>query len=73
MLATPGGWRRFVLWITSVVLVSAWAPVLSLAAHAPEISAPWIAAVWSGVCALVYTANHRMPCEESLQAPDEPR
>jgi len=65
ILGTPSLWRRLVLWITSLVLIAAWAPVLSLAAHAPDISAPWIATLWSGVCAIVYAANHRMPCDEN--------
>jgi hypothetical protein len=64
ILATAGNWRRVLLWISAVVLVAAWAPVLSLCAHAPAIAAPWIATVWSGVCALVYAGNHRMPCDE---------
>lgn len=64
MLSTPGLWRRILLWFSAVVLVTAWAPVLSLASYAPLISAPWIAAVWSGVCALVYTSHHRMACDE---------
>ena len=65
ILATPGTWRRVVLWITAVVLVAAWAPVLSLASHAPDISAPWIATLWAGVCAIVYSSNHRMPADET--------
>ena len=65
ILSTPGTWRRVVLWLSSVVLVAAWAPVLSLAAHAPDIGVPWIATIWSGVCALVYSANHHMPCDDS--------
>lgn len=65
ILETPGLWRRGILWITAIVLVAAWAPVLSLAAHAPEVAAPWIATLWSGVCAIVYSANHRMPCDPS--------
>ena len=72
ILGTPGNWRRVVLWITAVVLVGAWAPVLSLAAHAPDIAAPWIATVWSGVCAIVYAANHRMPCDQPVSPTDEP-
>jgi len=64
MLGVPGTWRRLVLWFTTLGLVAAWAPVLGLAAHAPEIAAPLIAAVWSGACALVYTHSHRMPCDE---------
>lgn len=68
ILGTPDLWRRMVLWISSIVLIAAWAPVLSLAAHAPDISAPWIATLWSGVCAIVYAANHRMPCDETLDS-----
>ena len=64
MLGVPGTWRRLVLWFTTLVLVAAWAPVLGLAAHAPEIAAPLIAALWSGACALVYGHSHRMPCDE---------
>ena len=63
ILHVPGTWRRVMLWLTAVVVTSAWAPVLVLAARAPEIGAPWIATVWSGVCALVYAANHRMACD----------
>ncbi len=64
ILATPGHVRRAILWITAVVLTGAWAPVLSLAAHSPDIAAPWIATLWSGVCAMVYAANHRMTADE---------
>ena len=65
ILSVPGTWRRGVLWITAVVLAAGWAPVLSLAAHAPDIAAPFIATVWSGVCALVYAGNHRLPCDKT--------
>jgi hypothetical protein len=65
ILATPGTWRRLILWLTTIVLVAAWAPVLSLASHAPDVAAPWIATLWSGVCAMVYTANHRMHADEA--------
>ena len=64
MLAVPGQWRRVVLWITSLFLVAAWAPVLALASHAPEISATLIATFWSGLCALVYAAKHQMPADD---------
>jgi hypothetical protein len=63
ILGTPGPVRRVMLWLSAVVLAAAWAPVLSLAAHAPEIAAPWIATLWSGVCAIVYTSHHRMPVD----------
>ena len=64
ILSVAGTWRRVVLWITTAALVAAWAPVLALAAHAPDISAPFIAVIWSGVCALVYAGNHQMVCDE---------
>lgn len=73
ILGTPGQWRRAVLWITASVLVAAWAPVLSLASHAPDIAAPWIATLWSGVCSIVYAANHRMPCDRPISSPHETR
>lgn len=68
MLGTPGPVRRVMLWLSAVVLVGAWAPVLSLAAHGPEIGAPWIATLWSGFCALVYSAHHRLPCDGPFPA-----
>ena len=68
ILSVPGTWRRFVLWITAVVVVAGWAPVLGLAAHAPDIAAPFIATVWSGVCALVYAGNHRMACDKTIRS-----
>jgi len=64
ILSTAGTARRITLWITTAVLVGAWAPVLSLAAHAPAVSAPWIATFWSGVCALFYASNHHMACDD---------
>lgn len=65
ILHVPGTWRRVMLWITTVVVIAAWGPVLVLAAHAPDIAGPWIAAIWSGVCALVYAGNHRMACDRA--------
>ncbi|MCX6873451.1 MAG: hypothetical protein NTW21_06535 [Verrucomicrobia bacterium] len=63
MLSVPGTWRRLVLWLTTVLVLAAWAPVLALAAHAPELATPLIAALWSGACSLVYVRSHRMPCD----------
>lgn len=65
ILNVPATWRRVVLWLTTLALIAGWAPVLGLAAHAPQISGPFIAALWSGVCALVYAGNHRMPCDDT--------
>lgn len=63
ILNIPGTWRRVMVWLTALLVVAGWAPVLGLAAHAPEIAAPLIATLWSGVCALVYAGNHQMPCD----------
>lgn len=63
ILSTPGTWRRLLLWISAVVLVAAWAPVLSLAAHAPSVGAPWVATLWSGFCAIIYASRHHMACD----------
>jgi len=73
ILGSPGPARRVILWFTAIVVVAAWAPVLSLAAHAPDIAAPWIATLWSGVCAMVYSTNHRMACDETPPPSDDPR
>lgn len=69
ILQVPGTWRRVMLWLSALVVVSGWAPVLGLAARSPEIAAPWIATVWAGVCALVYAGNHRMACDEISRNP----
>lgn len=71
ILSVPGTWRRVVLWITAVVLIGTWAPVLALSAREPEISAVMIAVVWSGVCALVYAGSHRMPCDDLIEKPSD--
>ena len=60
LLSVGGTFRRVILWLTTLFLVAGWAPVLSLAAHQPEIGAPLIAVLWSGVCAMVYAGSHRM-------------
>lgn len=64
ILGVQSGWRQVLLWISALVLIAGWAPVLGLAAHAPDIAAPFIAVLWSGVCALVYSKNHRMAADE---------
>lgn len=69
ILGTPGACRRMILWLSTVILLAAWAPVLSLASHAPEIGGPWIATLWSGVCAIIYSSRHRMPVDEIFTAP----
>jgi hypothetical protein len=63
MLAVPGTWRRLVLWVSLLLLVAGWAPVLALASHAPTVAAPLIACLWSGGCALVFAGSRQLPCE----------
>lgn len=74
ILRVEGGWRRLLLWITAMVLLAGWAPVLALAAYAPDIGGPFIAVLWSGICALVYAQNHQMvPGGSSLTESHEAR
>ena len=72
ILGTPGQLRRGLLWLSAVFLVFAWAPVLSLASHVPEIAAPLIATLWSGICALIYTSRHDMPADRSVNGNPAP-
>lgn len=69
ILSVGGTWRRLVLWLTALVLVAGWAPVLALAAHFPDIGAPFVVTLWSGVCAVVYAGSHRMPSDETPEKP----
>ena len=63
ILCARGGCRRWLFWVSALSLVLFWAPVLVLAAYEPKIAAPFIAALWSGICAMVYVGKHRMPGE----------
>jgi hypothetical protein len=64
LLSVTATWRRLVIWITSLVLLVGWAPVLVLAAHAPDIAVPLVTVAWSGICALVYASRHEMPSDQ---------
>lgn len=57
MLAIPCQSRRMILWISSLIVTAAWAPVLSLASHSPDIAAPWIATAWAGFCATIHAMH----------------
>lgn len=63
MMESVGMWRRLVIFLSLMGLIIAWAPVLSLASYLPQIAPAFVAAGWSCFCALVYCANHQMPCE----------
>ena len=71
ILCVPCIWRRLVLWISTLAILLFWVPVLGLATYLPDIAAPLVAAVWSGICALIYAYNHRMPVDElPISQPD---
>ncbi len=69
ILSVPGVWRRVVLWITALVVMAAWAPVLVLSARDPAISTGIIPVLWSGICSLVYAQRHRMEADEIVKIP----
>lgn len=64
ILNIPGLWRRLVIWGFTFALTLAWAPVLLLAAHKPEIGVALVAVLWSGFCAIFYTTNHVLPVDK---------
>lgn len=68
ILSVAGMSRRILLVISSWVIIAGWAPVLSLAARAPEIGAPFIAALWAGICALVYASRHAMEADVAQES-----
>jgi hypothetical protein len=63
ILNVPGLWRRLVVWGGTVALITAWGPVLALAAHKPQIGVALVAVLWSGFCAMFYTTNHVLPVD----------
>lgn len=72
MLSAPGNWRRVVLWLTTLILVAAWAPVLALAAHVPTVSAPVIAVIWVGLCVWFHARTHILPADQPEAPPARP-
>lgn len=67
ILTVPETWRRVVLWVSLLVLLAGWAPVLALASHVPEVAGPFIAALWSGACALILARSRpTTPGSESV-------
>ncbi len=63
LLQSPASWRRAVLWLTVLALIFGWIPVMGLAAKWCPLAPSLVAVGWSGLCALIYGARHRMPCE----------
>lgn len=59
LLCVQRPWQRAILWITTLAITAGWAPVLGLASFRPDIAAPWIATLWSGICSIIYARDHR--------------
>lgn len=56
LFSCPHAWQRCLLWLSSVVVLAAWAPVLALAAHHPGVSPPVLAALLTGLLVLIQLA-----------------
>jgi hypothetical protein len=63
MLSCPGVWRRLIVWLSSLLLMLAWMPVLALAAWEFTPMLPLAAGLWSGLCAMIYAHRHTLVCE----------
>lgn len=73
LLEIPGNWRRVVIWISSVAVIAAWLPVAAIAQRHAPVAAPLIAALWSGICSLIYAARHHMQVDDDASpTPDPP-
>jgi hypothetical protein len=59
-----GLWRRLIIFVASTGITLAWGPVLLLASYRPELGLCLIAALWSGLCAIIYAQSHEAPNEE---------
>jgi len=68
ILQSPEHWRRLVLWATVLVLLLGWVPVMALAARWCPLAPSLVVVVWGGLCATIYAARHRMPCEGRTRA-----
>lgn len=64
MLQSPAAWRKWVIWVGMMILYVAWLPVLALAAWRMGMAAPFIAGLWSGICATIFALRHDLPCEK---------
>lgn len=64
ILCVAGNWRRILLWVSTLVVVAGWAPVLAIASHTPDVSIPLLSTFWSGLCAFIYAVRHHMPADD---------
>lgn len=56
LLLCSRAWQCWVLWLSVVVVLAVWAPVLGLAAYRPELVLVLMAAVISGLLSLIQLA-----------------
>lgn len=53
MLLVAERWRRVLLWIACTLVMQAWAPVLCLAAHQPQVAVVVLASLISGAVVIL--------------------
>lgn len=71
MLAVSCHWQRWVLGVSSLVLMAMWAPVLALAAYVPDVGVPWIATAWAAVSAMAVALRQHGKIEVMKNPTDE--
>ena len=69
ILSSPGLWRKWVIWLSLMLLAMGWIPVLALASWKLAPCMPITAGLWSGICAFVYAKRHELPCEKQHSLP----
>jgi hypothetical protein len=69
ILSSPGLWRKWVIWLSLMLLAMGWIPVLALASWKLAPCMPIAAGLWSGICAFVYAKRHELPCEKQHSLP----
>ncbi len=69
LLEIPGTWRRMIIWLSTLAVVMGWLPVAAISGSHAEVAAPAVAVLWSGICAIIYAARHRMAADDD-QAPE---
>ncbi|SHJ82830.1 hypothetical protein SAMN02745181_2732 [Rubritalea squalenifaciens DSM 18772] len=71
VLDSPGAWRRFFVGFFALVLLIGVAPLLVLWGKFWSPVVPAVAVIWSWFCAVVYSSQHRMPCDIALHLGEE--
>lgn len=67
MLLCPGMWRRWCVWGGMMLLGAGWVPVLALAAWQMPPAVPLVAGLWSGLCVMIFSAQHVLPCDVAAE------